>query len=432
MSTPTRTAETFSQRISTTRRRFVVGGALGAAGAVAIPLVAPGLAGADPVPRSRNVLVSMFFRGGCDGLSLFPPVGHSGYYDARPTVAVPQNAALALGGPGANGDFAWHPGMPRISALYDSGRVAVVPSAGTPDHSRSHFDCQDGIDAGRPENRLSVSGGWLGRYLASTAHDDHPLRAFTAGTGLAPAMRGYGGIAASSIDQLGLIPWGPDPDWALEMIAAGYTPERAGGDLAMWSGVAIGALDDLSTVVDGGSQPPDGWPTSSAGRLFFTLARVLEEGLPVQAAALDVGGWDQHDDMGSATDPNSRTRRQMAMLDDAIGAFMDRIDGAGLTDRVTLVTMTEFGRRVAQNDSGGTDHGYGAPMLVVGAGASPGVHGEYPGLEAGDLDGGDLAVTVDQRTVLAELLTRRLGASDLGGVFPGFDSSQGTFLGVVT
>ncbi|MFV0317887.1 MAG: DUF1501 domain-containing protein [Microthrixaceae bacterium] len=395
-----------------------------------MPLVAPGTAGA--APYNGNVVVSVFFRGACDGLALFPPVGHPAYFDARPTVAVQQSDALALGGVGSNTDFGWHPAAVRLSSLFNAGRVAVVPAAGTPDHSRSHFDCQDGVDAGVPENRLSVDDGWLGRYLASTSDNDHPLRAFCAGGALAPSMRGYAAIAASSIDQLGLIPWGPDPQWALEMIATGYTPEQAGGDLAMWSGVTIGAIDELAPVVAGGSALPDGWPGTGVGRSFFTLARLLEEGLPVQAVTLDVGGWDHHDEMGSPTNPNARTHRQITMLDQAVGAFMDRMDGAGLGNKVTLVTMTEFGRRVAENASGGTDHGYASPMLVIGGGANPGVHGGYPGVAPGDLDQGDLAVAVDQRTVLSEVLGKRLAATNLGHVFPGFNTSAGTWLGAVT
>lgn len=414
----------------TSRRGFMAGTAAGVAGVVAMPLFTHGVAGA--APYNGNTLVSMFLRGGCDGLSLLPPVGHPAYFDARPGVAVPEAAALPLAGPGAHADLGWHPGAVNLSALFDAGRVALVPAAGSPDHSRSHFDCQDGIDKGVPDNRLSRYDGWLGRFLAGTSSQDHPLRAFSAGSGLAPSMRGYSGISASSLDQLGIVTWGADPDWMTQMLAAGYTSERAGDDLAGWAGVTLGALDELAPVVGGDNDLPDGWPNTSVGRLFFTLARLLEGGLPVQAATLDVGGWDHHDDMGSATNVNARTRRQVAMLDDAVGAFIARMDTAGLANSVTLVAMTEFGRRVAENDSGGTDHGYGGPMMVIGAGAVAGVHGGYPGLAPADLDGGDLAVTVDQRTVLAELLTKRLGAGDLAHVFPNFNTSPGTFVGLAS
>lgn len=408
----------------------MAGTAAGAAGILAVPLFSAGAVAA--APYNGNTLVSMFLRGGCDGLSLLPPVGHPGYFAARPTIAVPESVALPLAGPGAHPDLGWHPGAANLSALFDTGRVAVVPAAGSPDHSRSHFDCQDGIDKGVPENRLSRYDGWLGRFLAGTAGDDHPLRAFCAGSGVAPSMRGYQAVAASSIDQLGLSTWGADTAWVSQMLSLGYSPQRAGEDLAGWAGVTLGALDELAPVVGGDNDLPAGWPSSSVGRLFFTLARLLEEGLPVQAATLDVGGWDHHDDMGSPTNENARTRRQVSMLDQAVGAFMARMDDAGLGDRVTLVTMTEFGRRVSENDSGGTDHGYGAPMLVIGAGTVPGVHGGYPGVAPDDLDSGDLAVTVDQRTVLAEVLTRRLGAGNLASVFPGFDASPGSFLGVAS
>lgn len=410
----------------TTRRQFMAGSATGA---VALPLLAAA-PGVGAVPYTGNTLVTMFMRGGQDGLSVLPPVGDPAYYAARPTVAIPEAVALPLGGPASRSDFAWHPGAARLSELYDAGRVAVVPAAGSPDHSRSHFDCQDGIEAGRPENRWSVQGGWLGRYLSGSASGDHPLRAFAAGNGLPPSMRGYGAISAPSLDQLGLISWGPTPAWAMEAIAAGYTPALAGGELATWSGVALGALDEIAPVIAGGTSPPAGWPNTSVGRLFFTLARLLESGLPVQAATLDYGGWDHHDDMGSPTDTNARTRRTIGQLDEALGAFFDRLDGAGIGNRVTVVTMTEFGRRPAQNASGGADHGYGSQMLVVGGGVRPGVHGVWPGLSPAALDRGDLAVTVDQRTVLSELLVNRLGATDLGGVFPGFDTSPGTWVGV--
>lgn len=416
--------------MTTTRRGFMAGTAAGVAGGVAMQLATPGTAGA--ASYNGNTLVSIFLRGGCDGLSLLPPVGHGAYFDARPTVAVPQQAALPLAGPGAYPGLGWHPGAAKLSALYNAGRVALVPAAGSPDHSRSHFDCQDGIDKGVPENRLSRYDGWLGRFLSGTSAQDHALRAFSAGSGPAPSLRGYPAIAASSIDHLGLVTWGADVDWVTRMLVAGYTPANAGEDLAHWAGVSFEALDGLAPVLAGDNELPKGWPGTSEGRLFFVLARLLEEGMPVQAATMDVGGWDHHDDMGSATDPWARTRLQVAVLDDAIGAFMARMDTAGLGNKVTLVAMTEFGRRVAQNGSGGTDHGFGGPMLVIGAGAVPGVHGGYPGVAPADLVDGDLAVTVDHRTVLAELLARRFGASDLSAVFPGFDASPATFLGAVT
>ncbi len=410
----------------TTRRRFMAGTA---AGVVGVPLLG-GLSAAGAAAGGLNTLVVMFLRGGCDGLSLFPPVAESAYHDARPSVAVPDTAALALGGVAPRSDFGWHPGAARLSGLYDAGRVAVVPAAGSPDHSRSHFDCQDGIESGLPENPTSVSGGWLGRFLAGTSSADHPLRAFSGGTGIPPSMRGYGAISAPSLEQLGLIPWGPDPTWAMQAIAAGYTAERAGADLATWAGVTSGALDELAPLMDGETSPPEGWPNSWPAHRMFTLARLLEFGLPVQVATVDISGWDHHDEMGSPTDPNARTRAQIAMLDAAVGAFFDRLDAAGLADSVTLVAMTEFGRRVGENDSGGADHGYAAPMVVVGAGVAPGVHGDWPGVAPADLLDGDVAVTVDHRTVLAELLTQRCGAADLSAVFPSFDASPGSFVGV--
>jgi uncharacterized protein (DUF1501 family) len=409
-----------------TRRQFMVATA---AGGAALPLLWHAqLVGA--VPYTGNVLVVMFLRGGCDGLSLLPPVADPDYYAARPTVAVPPQVALPLGGPAARSDFAWHPAAARLAHLYAAGRVAVVPAAGSPDHSRSHFDCQDGVESGRPEDRTSVSGGWLGRYLAGTAGADHPLRAFAAEYGLPPSLRGYRAISAPSLDQLGLISWGPEPDWAMQAIRLGYTSDRSGPDLAGWATASVDAVAEVTSLIGGETDPPEGWPDSWFAHRMFTAARLIESGLPVQVATVDLGGWDHHDAMGAAADPGGTTHAKIAELDAAIGAFFERLDLAGAGNRVTLVAMTEFGRRVEENDSGGTDHGYGGPMVVVGAGVNPGVHGAWPGVATAALADGDLAVTVDQRTVLAELLARRFGAPDLTSVFPGFDTPSAGWVGV--
>ena len=410
------------------RRTFMIGTA---AGAAVVPFVAgQSLAGA--ALGDTQTLVVMFLRGGCDGLSLLSPVAESAYHDARPNTAVADSSALPLGSVAPSSTFGWHPAATQLSRLYDAGRVAVVPSAGSPDHSRSHFDCQDGMEAGRPEDRYSVSGGWLGRYLAATASSDHPLRAFSSSTGLPPSMGGYGAISAQWLDQLGLISWGPDPDFAMGAIRAGYDVGRAGADLSTWAGITLDALDEVAPLLAGEVRPPDTWPNSHVADRLFTVARLVESDMPVQVATVDMGGWDHHDDMGAATDPGGRTHGHVAQLDSAIGAFFDRLDAAGRGDRVTLVAMTEFGRRLAENDSGGTDHGFGSTMLMVGSGLNPGVHGEWPGLGPTELAGGDLAVTVDYRTVLAEVLGRNMGASDLSSVFPGFDTSPGSFVGVTS
>ena len=409
-----------------TRREFM---AATAAGGVALPLLWP-LHSVGAAAYTGNTLVVVFLRGGCDGLSVLPPVADPAYYAARPTVAVPQQVALPLAGPAARGDFAWHPAAARLAQLYSAGRVAVVPAAGSPDHSRSHFDCEDGIESGRPEDRSSVSGGWLGRFLTGTSGDDHPLRAFAADYGLPRSLHGYRAISAPSLDQLGLISWGPEPEWAMEAIRLGYTTERAGADLAGWASVSIDAVAEVTASTGGETDPPEGWPESWFAHRMFTAARLIEAGLPVQVATVDLGGWDHHDAMGAAADPAGTTHAKVAELDAALGAFFDRLDAAGAGNRVTLVAMTEFGRRVEENDSGGADHGWGGPMLVVGAGVNPGVHGPWPGVAPATLAGGDVAVAVDQRTVLAELLARRLGAPNLASVFPGFDTSSASWVGV--
>ena len=154
-----------------------------------------------------------------------------------------------------------------------------------------------------------------------------------------------------------------------------------------------------------------------------------DEGLRLDTfagATADLGGWDEHDAMGSPTDPNGNQTRLVAGLDAAIGAFFDWIGGAAA--RTTVIVTTEFGRRIALNGSGGTDHGRGMVMMVLGGGVNPGVHGDWPGLV--DTDAGDVRVVNDHRRVLAEVLGRRGRAVDLSTVFTGVDVGPSRWLGV--
>jgi uncharacterized protein (DUF1501 family) len=413
------------------RRRFLGGAATTAGVAVAAGtgVLATGVAGAAAPVGNRTVVV-VFLRGGADGLSIVAPLGDADYATRRPTIAVTPAVGRPLGGPAPDTFFALHPSAARLSQLYDAGRVAIVPAAGSPDPNRSHFEAQAIMESGVLDQR-SFATGWGGRWLATTAATtDNALRSVAIGSGVPASLRGHTTVSASSIADLSLFQWGPP----LPQVRANTTDlyQRAGVHpmLTTWAQPTLDTLDQLAGL--GSTALPTGWPDTSAGRALWPLARLLEAGFPVEVGHADIGGWDTHDEMGAPGDANGRMARLVARLDAAIGAFFDRIGAAA--DRTTLVVMTEFGRRAYENASHGTDHGRAWPMLVIGGGVRPGVHGSWPGLADAQLDGGDLRVATDYRQVLAEILSRRLGATSghLATAFPRYTTNPATWLGVCT
>jgi uncharacterized protein (DUF1501 family) len=404
-------------------------------GPVAVPFTGPTEAFPDPAvpdttaaptplaaavaPGSRSLVV-VFLRGGADGMSLLPPLSEPRYGTSRPTIGVPVSAARPLLGPAPDHRFGLHPAMGRVAALYNAGRVAVVPACGQLTSVRSHFEDQATMEAagGSPT-------GWAGRYLAATVRADDPLRAVAIGAGMPGSLRGYPAATGTGLDAFALPSWSPPLSTIAAQVRGTYG--RAGGHplLHAWAEPALATAGRLAPLA--AEAPPAGWPTGPAAGPLWAIARLLRAGLPVHLAHVDVGGWDTHESMGSPTDPNGLMHRNVAALDAALGAFLDVLGPAAAT--TTVVVMTEFGRRLTQNGSGGLDHGRAFPMLVLGAGAAPGVHGPWPGLAT--LDGGDLRVATDYRHVLAELLGRWLGApaTALAAAFPNTGTSPTHWVG---
>jgi uncharacterized protein (DUF1501 family) len=168
---------------------------------------------------------------------------------------------------------------------------------------------------------------------------------------------------------------------------------------------------------------PAGWPTTEFARQLWTVAQSVRFNLGMRYAALDLGGWDTHDGQGTAGAGYHYYQNKIAELSQALSAFQAELEASGLAGRVTTVVQSEFGRRVRQNAAGGTDHGYGNPMLVMG-GAVNGrrFYGQWPGLTDSVIAAanGDLPVTTDFRRVLSEILIRRMGNANLSAVFPGY------------
>lgn len=409
------------------RRRFLAVSGVGATALAATAYFRPstffGQAGAATVstnPSTNNIIVNIFLRGGADGLSILSPLNDSTYQSLRPGVAVPDNAALVV-----NNQFGLHPGAVRLKALLDAGQAAFIPAAGSPNNNRSHFSAQAMMDRGSITDPF-LATGWLGRYFASTAGStEDPLRGVSIGNGLQPSLRGSTAIATPNLQSLSLYSAGTGASSAQVQTALRAMYPTAPTELLRMQGAAGTNIVARIAPIAATSAPPAGWP-SGFGSALWPIAKLIAAGYPVEIATADLGGWDEHTAMGSATDPTGNQYKLIAGLDAAIGAFFDFIGGAAA--RTTIVITTEFGRRIALNGSGGTDHGRGMVMMVLGAGINPGVHGEWPGLL--DSDNGDVRVVNDYRKVYAEVLSRKLRATDMASVFPGFDTSSSNWLGV--
>jgi uncharacterized protein (DUF1501 family) len=407
------------------RRRFLTMAAGVAGAACATAYLRPGwLVGtaqaAEATPTSGNVLVVLFLRGGADGLSLVAPVADPTYAQQRPEIAVPASAALPV-----DATFGLHPAATNLKGLLDAGRLAVVPAAGSPNPTRSHFEAQDFIEKGTPTSSTTVDG-WLGRYLrASAATPEATLRGFSSGSGLPASTRGAVVVASPDLASLRLLDAG---SWASSstQVSTALGAMYSGGSPVLRDSAACGLdlVTAVGSIVDDAAPPAD-WPTGF-GPALWPIAKLVSAGLPVEVATADLGGWDTHESMGSATDPKGRMSTLVADLDASLGAFFGALGAAA--DRTTVVVMTEFGRRIAQNGSGGLDHGHGQVMLVAGAGVSPGVKGAWVPLT--DTDDGDVRVLNDYRLVLAELLATRMRPVDLGTVFPAFDAGPAGWVGV--
>ncbi len=355
-----------------------------------------GLAGGDR-------LVAIYLRGGTDGLTAVPPLGENAYFDVRPTLAVAEADALPL-----DGFFGLHPAAGGLKDLFDAGDLAVIHASGLQTAERSHFEAQATMELGVDAGDLKPADGWIGRYLAELAPTD-PLSVVSLDAAVPKSMTGpVDALAIGRIDDFE-VALGPLDRSAL---LAAY----AGDPLLMPT--ASGVFDAADALGPAAALPPGaGYPQGQLGAGLADCARLIKAGVGLQVAAIDSGGWDHHDDQAEQIDP------LLADLGGALAAFREDIGSAW--DTTTVVVMTEFGRRVRENASLGTDHGHGGVMFAAGGNVHGGqVFGDWPGLGPGDLsDGQDLRVTTDYRRVLAELLVRRLGVVDpsaiLGGWTPG-------------
>ena len=405
--------------MQTTRRIFLRDSALAMAGIGAAPAW---LARAAEAPGSRKkILVALFQRGAADGLNMVVPFQETSYYQMRPAIAVPA-PGKAGGAIDLDGRFGLHPELAPFQGLWDKGHLAIVPACGSPDQTRSHFDAQDYMESGTP-GRKSTRDGWLNRAILNSPQNGidpnrkiSPVRAVALGSRMPRTLRGE--ASAVAVSNLG--DFQVRQQEAAGMLESMYA--RAGDKELSGAGKDTFAAIKLVEGINQKSYTPSGGASYPRGRLgpsMEQIARLIKADVGLEVAFADMGGWDHH------TGEGNQLPGMLREFSSAIDAFVTDL-GDRMED-VVLVTMSEFGRTARENGNGGTDHGHGGVMFVVGGNIRGGkVYGRWPGLEREQLhEGRDLAVTTDFREVLADLVSGHLGQSNVERVFPGFQRSGG-------
>ena len=387
-----------------TRRRLLAGaGVAGASSLVTTraSFAAPGAQAAD------GTLVVVFLRGGMDGLSAVVPAEDPELLSARPNLAVRGPSLLTL-----DRGFGLHPGLAAFHDLWKKGQFTAVPAVSTPDISRSHFQAQDCLERGGATT--GTTEGWLDRVLDRLGPGT-TFRAVGQGFGMQRSLTGdQPTISLAQAEQFKIGGWEEIRPRTVAALTTLYT----GIDLDLTHDVNT-TLSALATVEELATNTPlsEGYPDNEFARGLAELARLIKAGTGLRVAAIDMNGWDTHAHQGSPDDGNMK--RLYEELSTSLGRFAT--DLGDRLDKVTVVVMTEFGRRIDENASNGTDHGHGACVMMMGGGLNGGtVHGNWQGLAPGVRDQGDVPGSNDYRNVLGDVVTGRLGLSsaDMAAVFP--------------
>lgn len=386
---------------------------------------------AADAPQSRDhLLVVLFLRGGCDGLHLLGPANDKDYIAARPEwLRVTESGkfeGLALKN-GFNGvDMRLHKEAGALKELYDSGHLAMVHACGLQNGTRSHFEAQDMMERGVADQKdISVASGWLTRTIEALS--PRGLLPAVAVGGELPDLLLHSKVAVSMTEARDFN-YGHERQVALlKRLYEGRESIHRTGKLTLDTITAL--QTKLPRDGDGNVQdytPEKGVSYEDIGGLgdsLRSLAQIAKMDAGLRVATVDYDGWDTHESQ------EYRFNEQVSELSRALAAFYN--DMSRFHSKMTIVVHTEFGRRLKSNQSEGTDHGYGGVHMVLGSGVKGGrLYGDWRGLANEHLDeGADLAITTDYRTLLTEVLTKRVGIDDVKSIFPGFEMKQA--LGIV-
>ncbi len=355
----------------------------------------------------RRTLIVIFQRGAADGLALVPPIEDDHYYRARPRLGIKKDEAVRL-----DDRFGLHPNLRPLEASWNSGDLAIVHACGIEDGTRSHFEAQDLMEHGGV-----VAGGWLGRFLrARPAAASGALACVAVGKSLPESLLGAPTVTVmQSLNDFSLGGKSPGLGTQLERL---YAMES--GQLGAAARDTFDAIQRIEAMRSVKYQPADGaaYGADDFSKGLAQLAQLIKADVGLEAASIDIGGWDSHFTQQTQLDPLTKN------LATGLAAF--HRDLGERMNSVSVVVMTEFGRTVQENSAFGTDHGRGGAMFVLGGGVRGGrFHGEWRGLGQLEPRGfntsyEDLPVLNNYRNVLAPILSRHGAGDTLGAIFPEF------------
>lgn len=393
-----------------TRRRMLQGGLMAGVAAFGAQLVTTQVSYAAPGTPDTGALVVVFLRGGMDGLSVLVPSEDPNLLKARPGIAVRAASGLI---PFERG-FGLHPALGALKPMLSAKKIAAVPAIATPDLSRSHFQAQDCLEKGGANGSASQTG-WLNRALEQ-AGPGTTWRGVDAGYSLDRSL--VGSSNAIVLPDLGSFKLDVD-DTMLDATRTALASLYTGLDhpVAEQTTLALAASNDSYRLSKSEAKSTDrGFEDNQFAHDLATLSSLIRADLGVRVGTVDLGGWDMHTKLG--TTDNGDMKDMLTSLGNAIAAFFK--DLGPKADTTTMIVMSEFGRRVDQNDNAGTDHGHGGLALVLGGGVNGGVKGTWNGLDDKVLDQGDVPGSNDFRDLLGEVVMKRLNltAGNAAAIFP--------------
>ena len=398
------------------RRRFIQS-ALGASFLAGLPVTLVRSAVTQGHPPSR--LIVLLLRGGIDGLNVVVPYQESDYHAGRPTIGLAppeEEGVLDL-----DGRFGLHPALDMLMPFWQQKKLAFVHACGSPDPTRSHFDAQDYIESGVPGDK-TITDGWMNRLVGQLPEPESPIKAVNVGVTLPRILQGAKSVATVGLTPANIKPTNIDLPGVLEFFAGLYDEDAAlkkAYDEGVSSHRRVRAdLDKEMQAADKDAVAPAGF----AGQAH-ELGRLIDTDSQIRLAFLSVGGWDTHVNQGAETG-------QLANKLEALGKGLVQLT-EGLREsfsHTVIIMLSEFGRTARENGNGGTDHGHGNVVWLLGGAVNGGrVLGQWPGLVPGQLyEGRDLAVTTDFRGVASAVLQQhlKLAPEALKTIFPGFENSD--------
>ena len=399
------------------RRLFIRDGVATVTLGLAAPAFLSAIAQAQGLPSRRLVVV--YLGGGNDALNTLISYQDANYYSRRPTIAVPAGQVLQVGADASGRALGLHPRLGGLWNIFNEGRLALVQRTGYANSSRSHFEATDIWGTANPQS--STGSGWLGRYLDTLPRPADALAAWnTFGETPRALLSGQTGVPA--------IPNGSTYTYASPNRGSAAVEERSAAQimaanpasgrphLAFVNSTSRAALETLDRVAQATSYTPTiAYPNTSFGLALRTVAGAIVRGVGSRVYWVQTGGFDTHAQQG--TGGGAGYGNLMGTLGDGLWAFYSDVRNQGLINDTTIIVFSEFGRRISENGSGGTDHGAAGVMMAIGGMVRGGLHGTAPVLAPGsptlENSSGDVRYETDFRSVYARVLDQWLGVNSV-------------------